>query len=400
MQRQSYQSAIDWLFQQFPSYQNIGAGAYKPNLDNIHALISELSIPLTKVPYVHVAGTNGKGSTCSILASTLTEAGYKVGLFTSPHINDFRERIRINGVLIQEEAVIDFVTHIQDASSTVTPSFFEISLAMALDHFNRERCDIAIIETGLGGRLDATNIISPILSVITNISLEHQIFLGDTRAQIAAEKAGIIKTTIPVVIGQMDEEIGPVFSQVCENLRSTLYSATSNHPNYLERNKVIVQKCLEVLKNIGFPTKEEHFDLGIQHVKSNAGLRGRLQVINHQPLVIADAAHNEDGIRSMFRAIGTMYPKSDLRIVYGSSADKDLDQIGKLFPSKADYYLTQFKNPRSFSEKQLYEFSSNFGLNARFYSSPKLALQAAQDSANESTVIIVFGSFFLLEEIF
>lgn len=400
MQSQSYQSVIDWLFQQFPSYQNIGAGAYKPNLDNIRALISDWSISLTNVPYVHVAGTNGKGSTCSLMASTLTEAGYKVGLFTSPHINDFRERIRVNGAMISEKTVIDFVAAIRSVNSNVAPSFFEISLAMALDYFNREQCDIAIIETGLGGRLDATNIITPILSVITNISLEHQVFLGNTREQIAVEKAGIIKPCIPVVIGQMDPEIGPIFTKFSENLQSTMHLAVSDHANYLERNKLIAHKSLQVLNSLGFSTNEKHFDLGVLNVSKNAGLRGRLQVINHQPLVIADAAHNEDGIRSMFRAIRTMYPKPDLRIVYGSSADKDLGQIGKLFPSKADYYLTQFKNPRSLSEKQLYEFSSNFGLNARFYSSPKLALQAAQDSANESTVIIVFGSFFLLEEIF
>lgn len=400
MSPKGYQETIDWLFQQFPSYQNIGAGAYKPSLDNVLRLVDVLGISLEETPYIHVAGTNGKGSTCAMLASTLTEAGFKVGLFTSPHINDFRERIRVNGEMISQHSVIEFVNHIQAINLDIEPSFFEISFAMAVDHFNREKCDIAIIETGLGGRLDATNIITPILSVITNISLEHQNFLGNTRALIAGEKGGIIKRSIPVVFGQFDEEIGPVFISIIEKNSSPFYLATSNQINYLERNKVLVQKCLEVLDTLNFHTNQEHFEHGVLNVNKNTGLRGRLQVISQNPLVIADAAHNSDGIKSLFDAITEEYPKHEIRIVYGSSSDKDLNQIGKLFPKKAKYFLTQFKSLRSLKEDDLINFAQNFDLNATFYKHPATALKAAQESANESTVIIVFGSFFLLEEIF
>jgi dihydrofolate synthase / folylpolyglutamate synthase len=400
MSSKGYQKTIDWLFQQFPSYQNIGAGAYKPSLDNVLRLVDVLDISLLETPYIHIAGTNGKGSTCSMLASTLTEAGFKVGLFTSPHINDFRERIRVNGEMISQQSVIEFVNHVQAINLDIEPSFFEISFAMAVDHFNREKCDIAIIETGLGGRLDATNIITPILSVITNISLEHQNFLGNTRALIAGEKGGIIKPSIPVVFGQFDEEIAPVFSNIAEKNNAPLYLADSMQLNYLERNKVIVQKCLELLNTMNFRTSQNDFDNGILNLSKNSGLRGRMQIIGSNPLVIADAAHNTDGIKSLFNSINDTYPNHEIRIVYGSSSDKDLDQIGKLLPKNAQYFLTQFKNQRSLKEEDLKFFSQNFSLNAKFFKHPSEALSAAQESANERTVILVFGSFFLLEEIF
>jgi dihydrofolate synthase/folylpolyglutamate synthase len=400
MPQNNYQEAIDWLFEQFPSYQNIGAGAYKPSLDNVKYLIASLEIQLDNVPYIHVAGTNGKGSTCSMLASALTEAGYKVGLFTSPHINDFRERIRVNGEMISQQSVIKFVSHIQSINPDIEPSFFEISFAMAADHFNKEKCDIAIIETGLGGRLDATNIITPILSVITNISLEHQNFLGNTRALIAVEKGGIIKPTIPVVLGQYDEEIAPVFSSIAERNMAPLHLAESTHTDYLERNKVIVKQSLELLNELNFTTTLQHYKQGIENVYKNAGLRGRMQVLCQAPLTIVDAAHNPDGIKSLFTTFLERYPNRELRVVYGSSADKNLNEIGKFFPKNCKYYLTEFKNARSLTNNQLAEFSTNFNLNAEFFNQPKDALKSAQDSTNERTVILVFGSFFLLEEFF
>jgi dihydrofolate synthase/folylpolyglutamate synthase len=335
-----------------------------------------------------------------MLASTLTEAGFKVGLFTSPHINDFRERIRVNGKMISQQSAIEFVNHVQAINLDIEPSFFEISFAMAVDHFNREKCDIAIIETGLGGRLDATNIITPILSVITNISLEHQNFLGNTRALIAGEKGGIIKRSIPVVFGQFDEETAPVFSTILEKNNAPMYLAESNQLSYLERNKVIVQKCLKLLNTMSFQTTQSDFDRGILNLSKNSGLRGRMQIICSNPLVIADAAHNTDGIKSLFRSILETYPNHEMRIVYGSSFDKDLDQIGQLFPKSAQYFLTEFKNLRSLNEKDLKNFAQKFDLKASFFKHPPEALIAAQDSANESTVILVFGRFFLLEEIF
>lgn len=400
MSPKSYQETIDWLFQQFPSYQNIGAGAYKPSLDNVLRLVDLLGISLEETPYVHVAGTNGKGSTCSMLASALTEAGFKVGLFTSPHITDFRERIRVNGEMISQQSVIEFVNHVQAINLDIEPSFFEISFAMAVDHFNREKCDIAIIETGLGGRLDATNIIIPILSVITNISLEHQNFLGNTRALIAGEKGGIIKPSIPVVIGQFDEETAPVFSTILEKNNAPLYLAESIQLSYLERNKVIVQKCLELLNTMSFQTTQSDFDRGILNLSKNSGLRGRMQIIGSNPLVIADAAHNTDGIKSLFNSINDTYPNHEIRIVYGASSDKDLDQIGKLLPKNAKYFLTQFKNQRSLKQEDLKFFSQKFDLNAKFFKHPSKALCAAQESVNDSTVVLVFGSFFLFDEIF
>lgn len=400
MSTKNYQDTIDWLFQQFPSYQNIGAGAYKPSLDNVKKLIECLAISLTKTPYVHVAGTNGKGSTCSMLASTLTEAGYRVGLFTSPHIVEFRERIRVNGEMIAQSAVVEFVNRLEKLPFDVSPSFFELSLGMAIEHFNKEECDIVILETGLGGRLDATNVVTPILSVITNISLEHQNFLGNTRELIAAEKGGIIKPNVPVVFGQFDEEIRSVFSTMSSTNGSKYYLAESDHTNYLERNKVIVQKCREVLSSLGFKTTDDDFKRGLLNIHKNSGLRGRLQILSRSPIVIADAAHNIDGIRSLFEVIYQEYPNSEIRVVYGSSADKDLTEIGKLFPRNIRYFLTEFKNARSLSSEQLIAFSKKFSLNSSFYSLPSEALKAAQDSANESTVILVFGSFFLLEEFF
>jgi dihydrofolate synthase/folylpolyglutamate synthase len=271
---------------------------------------------------------------------------------------------------------------------------------MAVDHFNREKCDIAIIETGLGGRLDATNIITPILSVITNISLEHQNFLGNTRALIAGEKGGIIKPAIPVVFGQFDEETAPVFSTILEKNNAPMYLADSIQPSYLERNKVIVQKCLKLLNTMSFQTTQSDFDRGILNLSKNSGLRGRMQIIGSNPLVIADAAHNTDGIKSLFNSINDTYPNHEIRIVYGSSSDKDLDQIGKLLPKNATYFLTQFKNQRSLKQEDLKFFSQKCNLHAKFFKHPFEALSAAQESANERTVILVFGSFFLLEEIF
>jgi len=395
-----YDETIDWLFQQFPSYQNIGARAYKPSLENVERLIDQLAISLTTTPYVHVAGTNGKGSTCSMIASVLTEAGYKVGLFTSPHIKDFRERIRINGCMISEHSVVEFVQRIKSIELEISPSFFELTFALAIEYFNKEKCDIAIIETGLGGRLDATNIIHPILTVITNISLEHQNFLGDTREAIAGEKGGIIKPMTPVVFGQFDEEIAPVFSTIVKRCNATFYRAESKQVDYLERNKELAKKSLKVLNGLGFSTNPTDFKRGMLNLKHNTGLQGRLQIISNDPLTIIDAAHNSAGIKLLMEVIFDKYPSSEVKVVYGASSDKDLNEIGKLFPINIQYFLTKFKNERSLNMDQLISFSNSFKLNATFFEEPKEALKSAQKSADDSSVVLVFGSFFLLEDIF
>jgi dihydrofolate synthase / folylpolyglutamate synthase len=397
---QDYKVVIDWLFAQFPAYQKIGASAYKPDLANIEQLLNLLRIDLNQVPYVHVAGTNGKGSTCSFIASALKEAGFNVGLFTSPHINDFRERIRINGEDIPEQDVLTFVQRLQETKIQIKPSFFEITLAMALDWFNKNRCDIAIIETGLGGRLDATNCITPILSIITNIGLEHQQFLGDTRDKIAFEKAGIIKKSIPVVIGQYDDEIAPVFESKAKECESEMYVVSSEKICYLEQNKELAWKALELLNGMGFSNKREHFFTGVLNVRKNAGLRARLEVISDNPKILMDAAHNPDGIRALLRHVGQSYPESKLHIVYGSSSDKDLNKIGSLLPKNAAFYLTQFSNQRSLNLEELQKFIEKNNLKGEVFSSPKLAMEAAKNAVNEEELILVFGSFFLLEDFF
>jgi dihydrofolate synthase / folylpolyglutamate synthase len=396
----SYQETISWLFEQFPSYQNIGAGAYKPDLGNINALLDELNISLYQVPYVHVAGTNGKGSTCSIIASVLTEAGYKVGLFTSPHIVDFRERIRINGEMIDPNDVVAFVEQLTARKLTITPSFFEISFAMAIHHFNKQQCDIAIIETGLGGRLDATNCITPLVSVITNIGLEHQNFLGNTRAKIAFEKAGIIKPHIPVVVGQLDAEIQPVFEAKVTSTASPMIPAISDHHHYFQRNIVLAKCALALLRDQYYDWTEADFTLGLAQLHANTGLRARFQQIGDDPVILIDAAHNVDGIAALFKSVQIEYPNRQLHIVYGTSNDKNVSEIGKLFPPDAIYYFVQFRNQRAMKLEELQLFAQELRLNASFYSDTPTALNVAKNTANQDDLILVFGSFFLLEEIF
>lgn len=396
----TYRIAVDWLFQQFPAYQNLGAGAYKPDLSNIQYLLDVLQIDCTQLSYVHVAGTNGKGSTCSMIASTLFESGYKVGLFTSPHIFDFRERIKINGEMISEDEVINFVNHLNQMRLDVAPSFFEITFALALNYFNHADCDIVVIETGLGGRLDATNVITPILSVITNIGLEHQQFLGDTRAKIAAEKAGIIKKNVPVIFGQFDTEIAPVFKRKSEECHSEMTVVHSTSANYLDRNKELAHASLEKMRDFGFVWNESNFLNGCVNVKRNTGLRARLELISTDPLILVDAAHNPDGVRALFDYVNTTYPFYGIHVVYGSSSDKDLSEIGVLLPKYARYYFTKFSNYRSMKSSDLVSFREQHELLGAIYDSPDLALNAAKSAVNEKEIILVMGSFYLLDEIF
>jgi dihydrofolate synthase/folylpolyglutamate synthase len=396
----SYQETIAWLFEQFPSYQNLGAGAYKPDLGNIQVLLTELDITLEQVPYVHVAGTNGKGSTCSIIASVLTEAGYKVGLFTSPHIVDFRERIRVNGEMIHPDDVVAFVAQLKAKQLHISPSFFEISFAMAVHHFNEQQCDIAVIETGLGGRLDATNCIRPLVSVITNIGLEHQNFLGNTRAKIAFEKAGIIKPNVPVVVGQLDAEIQPVIEAKALSTGSPMIPALSDHHHYFQRNTILAKRTLELLREKHFDWQETHFAEGLVHLHKNSGLRARFQQIGENPIILIDAAHNPDGIAALLKSVSIDYPHRQLHIVYGTSNDKDMSQIGQLLPPNAVYYFVQFNNQRAMKLEGLQIFAQELGLNASFYMDTPSALNAAKNTANQADLILVFGSFFLLEEIF
>lgn len=407
----NYAETVEWLFQQFPAYQNIGANAYKPDLENVGKLCALFDHPEKYQKFVHVAGTNGKGSTSSLIASCLTEAGLKVGLFTSPHIKSFTERIRINGQEIQEEFVIAFVETVRKANLDYTPSFFELSFVLSLSYFKEKNTTVNIIETGLGGRLDATNIISPIISVITNIGLEHTNFLGNTLQLIASEKAGIIKPNIPVVIGEYQEETLPVFQKIAKQKQAKITLCDQTETNfdnslllgtYQKQNARTAYTALNILsKKLSILENELrfYFEKGIKNLTNNSGLKGRMQVISNKPYTLFDAAHNTEGINSLLENIYKLAHKK-IHIVYGTSSDKDLSRIGSLLPKNANYYFTTFKNTRSASIDQLKTLSHQNTLSSKFYTNPTIALENAQNSANEEDIILVFGSFFLLDDLF
>ncbi len=404
-----YLETIEWLFQQFPAYHKIGAKAYKPDLTNCHRLCELFDNPHLKLRFIHIAGTNGKGSTSSMLASILQESGEKVGLFTSPHIEDFRERIRVNGEMISEAEVIDFCEEVKSFHLDFEPSFFEITWIMTLLHFLKENCSICVIETGLGGRLDATNIINPILSIITNIGLEHTNFLGETYEKIAFEKAGIIKNTIPIVIGETLPQTKTVFEKIANERKSPIYFAEkskkqtpNNFPllgDYQLKNYRIIDTAIPILNDLGISITELSIYSGLQNLTINTGFRGRMQIINKTPLTIMDVSHNYDGIKATLESLQKIN-KGNLKIVYGTSSDKDLDGIFSLFPLNAAYFFTEFNNERSADLNLLKEKAEILKLNASFFLNPKEALFSAQKTTNEKDTIIVFGSFFLISDFF
>lgn len=406
MQPTSYNEAIDWLFQQFPSYQNIGGRAYKPGLENIFKLLEHFGNPHEELKFVHVAGTNGKGSTSSMLASILTESGQKVGLFTSPHIQDFRERIRVNGSMISEQEVHTFIKDIQAASLDFEPSFFEITFLMALVHFKSQNCSICVIETGLGGRLDATNCITPLLSLITNISLEHTQFLGNTLEDIAFEKGGIIKENVPVIIGERSADTENVFTTIAKAKNASITFASdaeldipAHFPllgNYQKNNYKLVVKAIEQLQT-NFNIADEHLINGLKNLSRNTGFFGRMQKIQSNPTIIFDVSHNEAGIKS---TLASFPSEQNLIIVYGTSSDKDLAAIFKLFSKQHTYYFTEFSNERSAKIEQLRVFAQKFELNAKFFTQPKNALESTKSIATKEDTILVFGSFFLISDFF
>jgi len=409
MHNKNYLEEVNWLFQQFPSYQKIGSKAYKPTLENIQKICKRIGHPEKELKIIHVAGSNGKGSTCSMLASILTESKYKVGLFTSPHISDFSERIRIDGKCIPQEKVISFIQHIKKESFEFDPSFFEVTFAMALLHFKENKCDICVIETGLGGRLDATNIVSPILSVITNISLEHTAILGNSLQEIAREKAGIIKEETPVVIGKMKESINDLFRTVCNKKNSPLKQSDSSQTTLYElpllglhqiENFGIVLTALKELDKTGFNTNPDTIQKGLNRLQINTGFLGRLQIVSTKPTIIFDVSHNFDGIKVTLEAIQKINSKN-IHIVYGTSNDKDLDKITSLFPKKCNYYFTEFDNERTMQITEMKEVTKSLECSKKtYFNSPRIALNSAIEQSDEEDLILVFGSFFLISNFF
>ena len=394
------------MFSRLPMYQRQGASAFKKDLGNTLELSAHLGHPEQNYPCVHVAGTNGKGSTSHMIASVLQEAGYRVGLYTSPHLKDFRERIKVNGELIPEEEVIRFIEENKNFLEEHSLSFFELTVGMAFDHFSREQVDIAVIEVGLGGRLDSTNIIRPLVSVITNIGLDHTQFLGETLEEIAFEKGGIIKQGVPVVIGEYQEKTFPVFKKLAGERNAPLYIADQGEEkplktdlmgSYQERNVKTASKTLEIIKQLGFGISSEALEHGLRHVVSNTGLKGRYQVLREQPKVICDTAHNREGLELVLDQV-LLEDYHDLHVGLGMVNDKDPERILDLFPKKARYYFSRPVIPRGLDAEVLQEKASEFGLEGEVYSSVSEAYEAALSAAGSGDLIYAGGSTFVVAE--
>ncbi len=388
-------------------YQRVGSAAYKADLSNTIKLSAHLNEPQKSFKSIHVAGTNGKGSSSHMLASVFQEAGYKTGLYTSPHLKDFRERIKINGELIPKRNVSNFVKKNKTFFEANQLSFFEMTVGLAFDYFRKEKVDIAIIETGLGGRLDSTNIILPEISVITNIGLEHTQFLGNSLAEIAGEKAGIIKHKTPVVIGETLSETKPVFLRIAQNNKAPIFFAEDENPpnydsdlkgNYQQKNLNTVFQTLKVLKNRGWKISEKAIKKGLKNTIKNTGLRGRWQILKQTPKVIVDTAHNADGLReTMKQLLEEKY--ENLHFVLGFVTDKDLSSVFPLFPKNAQYYFCKPDLPRGLDVIILNEKAIAFGLSGNIFGSVKKAYKAALKKASPDDVIYIGGSTFVVAEV-
>lgn len=400
----TYQEVIDWMFSQLPMYQRQGKVAFKKDLTNIVAFCNELGNPETKFKSIHVGGTNGKGSTSHMIASVLQEAGYKVGLYTSPHLKNFTERIRINGEEISQNEVIELITENKTFLERQQLSFFEMTVGMAFSFFAKEQVDIAIIEVGLGGRLDSTNIITPEISVITNIGLDHTQFLGETLPEIAYEKAGIIKRKIPVVIGEEQPEVKDVFMKKALEMDAEIVFASDESVNYQTdlmgsyqlKNAKTAAKTLESLK--GFDISEENIKLGLLKVSMNTGLRGRWQILHESPKVICDTAHNREGLTYVLDQL-EKENKKELHIVLGVVNDKKLDDILTLFPQSATYYFCKPNIPRGLDEKELERRAKDFHLIGRAYDSVNEAYNSALKKSEREDLIYIGGSTFVVAEV-
>ena len=398
----NYSQTLAWLFQRLPMYQRVGAPAMRLGLDQMNRLSAALGNPHRNLKCIHIAGTNGKGSTAHMLASVLQTAGYTVGLYTSPHLQDFRERIKINGQPIDKETVVDFVNKHLETLEAGNYSFFEATVGMAFSSFAHAQVDVAIIEVGLGGRLDATNIITPILSVITRISKDHQQFLGHTIEAIAGEKAGIIKEKVPVVMGQNEERVQKVILEKAKSTSSIVFFANQTEAyvtdlfgDYQKENLATAYMALQALTE--FDVNENHIREGLQSVTKNTGLQGRWQIIASSPTVIADVAHNEAGIAAVMNQLKSM-TYDQLHIVFGMVEDKEFDQIQQQLPKDATYYFCSPKVVRAKAVDQLFSEANRFGYTGKPYDSVSDALDAATSKASPSDIVFVCGSLFVVAE--
>ena len=433
-----YQETIDYLYTRLPMFSRIGAAAIKPNLDNTIAICKFLGHPEKKIKTIHIAGTNGKGSTSHMLASIFQEAGYKTGLYTSPHLYDFRERIKVNGQMCSQDFVIDFTNKIKPCIEKIEPSFFEITVGMAFDFFVQEKVDIAIIETGLGGRLDSTNVIEPELSIITNIGFDHMALLGNTLEAIASEKAGIIKKDTPVVIGTLDTATKKVFEDKANKENAPIYFAEDflefksfqnnwqnalfefNQPlihlldaplfpknftiecdlpaKYQAKNLKAVLVATQLLSAMSWKLTAGKVMKALSQIKKNNGLMGRWECIQESPRVILDVAHNEHGIHALLEQLTSLHYQQ-LHIVTGMVKDKDVKAVLELLPKNAMYYFTQSHIPRALPVHELAAQAKAIGLNGQAFEDVNIALKDAIKNANHHDLILVIGSVFLVAEV-
>jgi dihydrofolate synthase / folylpolyglutamate synthase len=423
----NYQQTIDYLYNTLPMFSRIGSAAFKKDLTNTLLLCERLDNPHKKFKSIHVAGTNGKGSVSHMLAAIFQTAGYRTGLYTSPHLYDFRERIKVNGVMCDEDFIIDFTERIKPAIEEIQPSFFEITVAMAFEYFAQQKVDIAIIEVGLGGRLDSTNVITPELSVITNIGWDHMNLLGNTLEEIAFEKAGIIKENIPVVIGEKKDETEHVFKKIASQKQAPVFFAEENfsvkgykllnssieisveNSNssitnyqldlagiYQTKNILAVLQAVELLKE--WNISQQQIQSALKNVKQLTGLHGRWELIHKEPAVILEVAHNKDGIEQMLKHLQNI-SFHKLHIVLGMVKDKDVDAVLQLLPQEAGYYFTQAHIPRALDAQTLEEEASQFSLKGNCFDDVNEAIQQALTSSIKDDLIIVCGSIFLVAEV-
>lgn len=427
---EKYETAIAWLFKQLPMFSRIGAAAYKPGLDTSHRLDEFFNHPHRKFKSIHIGGTNGKGSTSHMIAATLQAQGYKTGLYTSPHLVDFRERMKINGKMIPKEKVIEFVEKWKESDYEGAPSFFELTMMMAFDWFANENVDYAVIEVGMGGRLDSTNIITPELCVITNISHDHNQFLGETLTDIANEKAGIIKKNIPIVVGEADGDIRRVFENKAQEVETPIIFAEDNPMllasetisegnlrcrtelfdfrsplagDYQKKNINTTLHAIKSLKDLGIEISDESIRKGLENVDTLTGFKGRWTIVSRSPLTIADTGHNIAGIKSNFNQLSEMLKErhgAKLRVVIGFVADKAIDKILKLLPCEAEYYITNALIPRAKPAAELFPLFKKEGLDGKTYKDVETAYHAALADAHENDIIYIGGSTFIVADFF